>query len=302
MFTAKEGRGQAWPRIINVVFAEKRRIGPRAMVNGRLMTGGAMGGIGSALDAGTITLRRTGKGPPVVLLHCLGVDHRLWRIALPDWDHDYTLLAYDFPGHGESPVPSGPYCIADLASQLAAMLGGAGVARATIAGISLCGLVAQHCAAGFPARVDRLVLIDTTPRYTDEMRGMWAMRAAQARQDGVKSLIPGLLEIWFPPAFLAQDPPAVQYAHAAFERCSNEGYARACEALAAADLRELAPNITAPTLVVCGEQDIPSFLDAARWLNTTIRGSRLSWLSPARHASILEQPTAFERALRSFLA
>ena len=260
-----------------------------------------MGGIGSALDAGTITLHRTGKGPPVVLLHCLGVDHRLWRIALHDWDRDHTLLAYDFPGHGESPVPSGPYCIADLASQLAAMLDGAGIARATVAGISLGGLVAQHFAAVFPARVDRLVLIDTTPRYTDEMRGMWAVRAAQARKDGVKSLIPGLLDIWFTKEFVTQNPPAVRYVRAAFEHCPNEAYARACEALAAADLRQLTPKITAPTLVVCGEQDIPSFIDAARWLNANIANSHLAWLKPARHASILEQPLAFQRMLREFL-
>jgi 3-oxoadipate enol-lactonase len=272
------------------------------MVKGGLTTEEPMVSADPTLDARAIALHRAGNGPPIVLLHCLGVDHRLWPIAAPNLARDHTLLSYDFPGHGGSPTPARSYGIAELSTQLAAILSNAGVERATVAGISLGGLVAQHFAATFPARVDRLVLIDTTPRYTDEMRGMWAMRAAQARQDGVKSLIPGLLEIWFTPAFLTRDPPAVQYVRAAFEHCSNEGYARACEALAAADLRELAPNIAAPTLVVCGEQDIPSFLDAARWLNTTIRGSRLSWLSPARHASILEQPTAFERALRSFLA
>jgi 3-oxoadipate enol-lactonase len=261
-----------------------------------------MSEIGSAFDAGAITLHRTGKGPVLVLLHCLGVDHRLWRIALPNWERDHMLLAYDFPGHGESPVPSRPYGIADLASQLAATLDSAGVARATIAGISLGGLVAQHFAAIFPARVDRLVLIDTTPRYTDEMRGMWAVRAAQAREGGVKSLIPGLLEIWFTKEFIAQESPAVRYVRAAFERCPNEGYARACEALAAADLRALTPKIAAPTLMVCGEQDIPSFIDAARWLKANIANSHLAWLQRARHASILEQPEQFQSALRRFFA
>lgn len=261
-----------------------------------------MAGANSTLDARAIALHRTGNGPPVVLLHCLGVDHRLWQFAAPDLARDYTLLAYDFPGHGESPVPARPYGIAELSAQLAALLSAAGIQRATMAGISLGGLVAQHFAATFPARVDRLVLIDTTPRYTDEMRSMWAVRAAQARNDGVKSLIPGLLEVWFTKAFVAQDPPAARYVRDAFARCPNEGYARACEALAAADLRAIAPKIAAPTLIVCGEQDIPSFLDAARWLNANLRGSSLAWLAPARHASILEQPTAFQRALRRFLA
>jgi 3-oxoadipate enol-lactonase len=263
---------------------------------------GAMNEIDPALDAQAITMHRMGSGPPLVLLHCLGVDHRLWPLAIRDIARDRTLLAYDFPGHGETPVPARPYVIAELSAQLAAILDRAGIARATFAGISLGGLVAQHFAATCPARVERLVLIDTTPRYTDELRTMWAVRAAQARKSGVTSLIPGLLEIWFTKDFVAQDPPAVRYVRDAFARCPGEGYARACEALAAADLRELTPKITATTLVICGEQDIPSFLDAARWLGTNIRGARVAWLAPARHASILEQPAQFERALDAFLA
>lgn len=261
-----------------------------------------MGANATTLDARGVTLHRTGNGPPLVLLHCLGVDHRLWPIAVGGMERERTLLAYDFPGHGTSTLPATSYGIADLSAQLATVLDRAGIARAAVAGISLGGLVAQHFAANFPARVNRLVLIDTTPRYTDELRKMWAVRAAQARQDGVKSLIPGLLEIWFTPAFVAQNPPAVRYVRDTLEKCSGEGYARACEALAAADLLPLAAKIAAPTLVVCGEQDIPSFLDAARWLNANIAGSKLAWLTPARHASILEQPDSFRRTLRDFLA
>lgn len=261
-----------------------------------------MGENAATFDARSVTLHRTGDGPPLVLLHCLGVDHGLWRIALAGMERDRSLLAYDFPGHGASALPAAPYGIADLSAQLAAILDRAGIARAAVVGISLGGLVAQHFAARFSARVDRLVLIDTTPRYTDELRKMWAVRAAQARQDGVKSLIPGLLEIWFTPAFVARNPPEVRYVRNTLEKCSGEGYARACEALAAADLRALAAMIAAPTLVVCGEQDIPSFLDAAHWLHGNIAGSKLAWLAPARHASILEQPDAFRQTLRDFLA
>jgi 3-oxoadipate enol-lactonase len=257
---------------------------------------------GERMEAGGITVHRRGSGPPLVLLHCLGVDHRLWEIGAAGLDRDAMLLAYDFPGHGETAVPAAPYSIADLSVQLAALLDREGVARADLAGISLGGLVAQHFAATRPERVDRLVLVDTTPRYTEEMRRMWSVRAAQARSDGVASLTPGLLAIWFTDAFVASDPPAVRYVRECFARCSGEGYALACEALAAADLRALVPRIAAPTLVVCGDDDIPSFRDAARWLEGEIKDARLAWLAPARHASVLEQPTAFADAVRSFLA
>ncbi len=253
------------------------------------------------LDANTIRLHRTGSGPALVMLHCLGVDHRLWDIAGAGLEQNYTLLSYDFPGHGDTPLPQRAYGIEHLSLQLGAVLARAGIERAHLAGISLGGLVAQHFAATQPARVDKLVLIDTTPRYTDEMRRMWGERAAAARSSGVASLVDGLLRIWFTDAFVAANPPAVRYVRETLASCSGEGYALACEALAAAELRPLAAAIKAPTLVLCGEQEVPAFLDAARWLAGNIAGARPAWLAPARHCSILEQPDAFRRALRSFL-
>ncbi|HEY4737186.1 MAG TPA: hypothetical protein VIH63_07310, partial [Xanthobacteraceae bacterium] len=141
----------------------------------------------------------------------------------------------------------------------------------------------------------------TTPRYTDELRSMWAVRAKGAREDGVSSLIEGLLPIWFTPEAIVGNVAAVRYVRDTLVRCSGEGYALACEALAAADLRDDAKRIGAPTLVVCGEEDIPSFLDAARWLAANIPDAKSAWLARARHASVLERPQKALTLLRAFL-
>src|SRR5579864_9786088 len=117
----------------------------------------------AGLDPQRILLHRKGSGAALVMLHCLGVDHRLWDIAAAGLATDFTLLSYDFPGHGETPLPEGPYGIEQLSAELGAVLARAGIERAHIAGISLGGLVAQHFAATQPARIDKLVLIDTTP-------------------------------------------------------------------------------------------------------------------------------------------
>jgi 3-oxoadipate enol-lactonase len=236
-----------------------------------------------------------------VLLHCLGVDRHLWDFAEP-LSRKLTLVSYDLPGHGETPVPQGGYSIEDLAAQLTALLVREGITRAHIAGISLGGLIAQAFAATRPEMVDRLVLVDTTARYTDELRAMWAVRAAGARKDGVASLIDGLLKIWFTPESIAEDTTAVRYVRSALQRSPGEGYALACEALAAADLRPLAAKITASTMVICGDDDIPSFLDAARWLTENIRGARLEWIAKAKHASVIERPEQALALLRRFLS
>jgi 3-oxoadipate enol-lactonase len=244
---------------------------------------------------------REGNGEPLMLLHCLGVDHRFWDFARP-LGTDFTLYRYDLPGHGISIVPNAAYTIADLSDQVAAVMEKHGVARASVAGISLGGLIAQHLAASRPERVSRLILIDTTPRYTDEMRAMWAERAAMARSKGVVVVVEALLNIWFSASALANETDGVRYVRAALTRCNGDGYALACEALALADLRGLTPHISAPTLVICGDDDIPSFLDSARWLAGHIPKAELAWIAGARHASVLEKPEEALRLIRAFLA
>ncbi len=256
----------------------------------------------ASLRADAIRAHRSGSGPAAVLLHCLGVDRHLWDFTVARLASRFTLLTYDFPGHGEAAIPTGPYRIEDLSAQLETLLARESIERAHVIGISLGGLVAQHFAATAPRCVERLVLVDTTPSYTDEMRRLWAQRAAAARANGTAALLEDILKIWFTDEFVAEDPPAVRYVRAAFARTSGEGYARACEALAAADLRPLAPRIAATTLVLCGDRDIPSFIDAAQWLATNIRTARLDWLAPARHASVLERPDAFVHLVAGFLA
>jgi 3-oxoadipate enol-lactonase len=254
----------------------------------------------TALNEMDIELHAMGSGPPLVLLHCLGVDHRFWDFTAP-LAAKFTLLRYDLPGHGETPLPREPYQISDLSAQLAALLQAKGIYRASVAGISLGGLIAQHFAANHPRNVEKLVLIDTTPRYTNELRAMWVERAATARTAGVAGMVSGLLKIWFSDACLVRDPPGVYYVRETLQKTSGEGYALACEALGTADLRDDAARITAPTLVICGENDIPSFLDSARWLAGTIKGAKLAWLPQARHASVIECPNLAVKLLDDFL-
>jgi 3-oxoadipate enol-lactonase len=254
----------------------------------------------SRLSGADLRIHREGSGRPVVLLHCLGVDHRFWDYAgIPDGR--YSVLRYDLPGHGETPVPDTLFDIEDLAEQLADVLAEERIAKAHVVGISLGGLIAQRFAAAYPERIDRLVLVDTTPCYTDEMRGMWSERAATARTAGVEKLVDGLLAIWFTADALADNGPGVRYVRDALLRASGEGYALACEALARADLRPLLATIRAPTLVVCGDADIPSFIDAAKELQREIRGAQLEWLPKARHAAPIERPEAFGAMLAKFL-
>jgi 3-oxoadipate enol-lactonase len=236
----------------------------------------------------------------LVLLHPLGVDHHFWDFASV-FEDEFTLCLYDLPGHGATIAPREPYSIADLSTHLADVLEENRITQAHIAGISLGGLIALDFAANFPQQVAKLILIATTARQTDEMRAIWIDQSATAYSAGVKVLVPDLLKMWFSAPFLDRNSPAVEYIRAALSHCSGKGYALACDALAKAELRQDVDRIEAPTLVMCGKDDLPCFLDGAQWLADHISNAKLAWVADARHAAVLEQPGVALALMRDFL-
>ncbi|HEX3992355.1 MAG TPA: alpha/beta hydrolase [Acetobacteraceae bacterium] len=252
------------------------------------------------LDPGQITLHRRGTGKPLVLLHCLGQSWRFWGVLDPLKDRN-ELIAYSFPGHQDAPLPGHQYGAPELTEQLRAAALRAGLTKFHLMGISLGGSVAQYFAGTYPDMVDKLVLADCTPRYDDESRANWPVRAAAARADGVPSLIPFLMQVFFTKDSLDQDGPNVRHVRETFESCNGEAYALACETLAMLDAREQTRQITAPTLILYGSNERPSFKDAAQWMHQTIKGSEVLEVPLAGHASVRERPEFVVQQLRAFL-
>jgi 3-oxoadipate enol-lactonase len=252
------------------------------------------------LDPGMIRLHRRGRGEPLVLLHCLGMSWRFWDVLEPLTDR-FELIAYSFPGHHDTPLPGHQYGVPELSRQLREVLLREGLPPVHLMGISLGGSVAMHFAGTHPGMVEKLVLADCTPRYDDESRANWPKRAEAARRNGVASLVPMLLQIWFSPRSLADDGPDVRFVRETLAACSGEGYALACEALATVDAREEAKRIGAPTLILYGSEERQSFKDAAAWMHESIRGSRVEVVPMAGHASVRERPEHVVGLLRDFL-
>lgn len=252
------------------------------------------------LDPGMIHLHRRGKGTPLVLIHCLGQSWRFWDVLEPLTDR-YELIAYSLPGHHDTPLPGHQYGVPELTEQLHAVALREGLAKFHLMGISLGGSIAQHFAGTYPDMIDKLVLADCTPRYTDEARANWPVRAKAARDNGVASLIPMLMKVFFTQDSLDADTADVQFVRRTFEACSGEGYGLACEALATVDAREQTQRIAAPTLILCGSNEGQAFKDAARWMNETIPGSKSIEVPAAGHASVRERPAFVIEQLRAFL-
>lgn len=106
---------------------------------------------------------------------------------------------------------------------------------------------------------------------------------------------------WFSPSFLEQDPAEVERVSRIFTGTDSQAHAAACRALGAYDDSARLGEITAPTLVLVGEDDYATPPAMAEALHVGISGSRFHVLSEVRHLSLVENPhaRALARAPRS---
>jgi 3-oxoadipate enol-lactonase len=241
----------------------------------------------SAVDVAAIATGRD-NGPVVVLSNSLGSTHQMWDAQLADLEQRFRVVRYDTRGHGDSPVPLGPYLIDDLADDLIALLDRLEVEQAHIVGLSLGGMTAMKVAARNPERVDRLVVMCTGAQLPPASN--WTDRAATVRARGSIAVAAAVVERWFTPEFLAANPDLRATHEAMVARTPAEGYAGCCEAIAALDLRDDLSSIVAPTLAIAGADDPATPPANLEEIATGVKNGRLLVVSHAAHLANAEQP------------
>jgi len=242
-----------------------------------------------------------GKGRPLILIHPLGLDHRLWDYCVGDLAEHRTLITFDLPGHGLSPVPDNNYSIEDISKNLLESLRLADIDKADFLGLSIGGMILQHFASVNASMVEKLILVDTTFKYSKDWQLNWTERARISREEGLENMLEKLLEAFFTEDYLRKGSEDIDYCRDVISKMSGEGYALACEALSRCNLEKSASAITSQTLILCGDQDNDLFKDATLWLSQNIPHSQYEWLAPAQHLSPLERRVDFLKIVRKFL-
>jgi pimeloyl-ACP methyl ester carboxylesterase len=106
-----------------------------------------------------LSYRCGGSGPLLILIHGITNSSASWEPVLALLERDFTVIAPDLLGHGDSAKPRGDYSLGSFASLLRDFMLALGHERATVAGHSLGGGIAMQMAYQFPERVERLVLV-----------------------------------------------------------------------------------------------------------------------------------------------
>jgi 3-oxoadipate enol-lactonase len=239
--------------------------------------------------------------PVVVLASSLGTTRAMWEPQRRLLAADHRVVSFDHRGHGDSPVPSGPYSIEDLGGDALALLDALELASVSWCGISLGGMVGLWLAANAPERIERLIAICTSA-HPSPSQG-WAVRAATVlAAGGTQTIADAVVGRWFTPEFAAHSPGRVAAARAMLLSTPAEGYAGCCRALERLDLRADLPRITAATLVISAAGDLALPPEHGQAIAAVVPDSRFVLLPHGAHIATIEEETAVNPLIREHLA
>jgi pimeloyl-ACP methyl ester carboxylesterase len=246
-----------------------------------------------------------GTGEPLVLIHGLSLDSSVWVNQVSVFSQKYQVIILDNRGVGQADDPPGDYSVEMMAADTAGLLKFLNITEAHILGFSLGGMIAQTMALTYPGLVKSLLLAATAARLPARARHLmqvWLRMLAEK--------VPP--DLWFQDIFpwvytdeffenddnvqamlnLALNHPYPQSAH---------GFAGQVAALTGHDTRAQIQQISVPTLVLVGRDDILSPVKYSEEIAAKIPRAQLTILEPGGHNCWLEFSDLFNQAVLQFL-
>jgi pimeloyl-ACP methyl ester carboxylesterase len=263
-----------------------------------------------------VIYRVAGSGPPIVLIHGMLNSSSHWRSVALNLAKDFTVIAPDLIGHGDSAAPRGDYSLGAHAASIRDLLAATGIERATIVGHSLGGGVAMQFFYQFPQRVERLVLIssgglghEVSPLLRSAtLPGMNALLSMTIHPRLIEALWQGggrlrrrnaRLGVYLQAFARALRPLQSAGAREAFLQTLRAVIDTHGQRVSATDRLYLLESL--PTMIVWGERDHTIPLGHGRAAHAAIPHSRLRTLQGAAHFPHLEDPDGLSELLREFV-
>jgi len=239
------------------------------------------------------------EAPPIIFCHPLGGTFSVWRELVGVLSERFRCIAFDASGHGKTKPRNLPPQIGAMAADIDALMDRIGITQAHIVGASIGGMSAQAFASAHPHRVDRLILMATTPKMPEPR--MWEDRAAEVRIVGLSSVCDAAMKRWFTPAFSESNPSRVEETRQSFLATDVESYAIACEAIANMDLTGAIADIFSPTLVMAAADDASTPPETAEMLRRSVPGATSIIVPDAAHLMMVERPRQVANWITTFL-
>ena len=258
-----------------------------------------------ATDGTRIHYEVTGKSgaTPVLMIQGLGASKNAWNLQRIAMATRFRIISFDNRGAGRSDKPTEPFTLEQMADDALAVLDAAGIETAHVVGASMGGVISQIVAVKYPHRVRSLTLVCTACRnhpWRQELLQSWAKTAEEK----------GMIEVGKEAAQWVMSPRSFRRLVPAFTWMGplaalrpRHSFVSQIDAIlnTREDLVDQLSTITAPTMVIVGNQDILTPRGDSEEIAERIPNAELVVISGAAHGLIMEHSYTFNKILIEFL-
>ncbi len=253
------------------------------------------------ITGGELAVQRLGSGAPLVLIHGMATDQRLWAPQVATLKQRYQLISYDMRGFGASTKPDTPYRAED---DLAELLTTLDLDSAHILGLSLGSAVATRFALAYPTMTRSLIIagpvlqgFDDADDFKQALKTVWAI----ARDQGVEAAKAAWLKLPLFTTLLESAEWSDLFRTMVNDYDGWHWLHRDPEIWPEIQPAQRLAQITAPTLIIAGDQEMAGLQGAGNFMQQQIPGASQVTLKAAGHVVNLEQPQLFNQAVDNFL-
>lgn len=253
-------------------------------------------------SAGT-AWQEKGDGPPVILIHGVGLNGDVWARQIEALAPSHRVIAYDTLGHGRSALPPEDAGLGDYVGQLFLLMDGLKLSRASLVGHSMGAMIAIAAALTEPARIDKLVALNSVHDRSAAQRATALERADLLDRDGAAATSETALERWFGPAADGAFAHERAQIRTWLSSVDPTGYARAYRVFATSDAAYAArlSKLACPALFMTGECDPNSTPAMSRAMAAAASFGHAFVLPGQRHMAAFTAPVLCNHIILDFL-
>ena len=246
-------------------------------------------------------ISKVGSGPPIILVHGVGLDQYMWDPLLEELKKDFTCITYELCGHGRATQIKGNVTLREFGKGLIELIESVKPLRPILLGFSLGAMVVKRFVVDYPNVVDGLIIAHSVFDRDPTQRKAILKRLETVRKLGLAAIVEPAIERWFTELFKQNNPQILEQVRHTLMGNDLDSYLKSYEVFAQGDL-ELLPmvnKIECSATIITGEYDINSTPFMAYSLARKIEGSTVIILKGLAHGAPIEAPKRFADAIKN---
>jgi len=241
--------------------------------------------------------------PVIIFVHGFPLNKSMWDAQVEALKENYRVIAYDIRGHGNSDPGIDEFFIELFVLDLLRLMEKLKIEKSMLCGLSLGGYIALNAVLKYPDRFDGLILNDTQCiADTPEIKENRCIAIINIKEKGVEQYADESIKKLFASESFTKKKNVITAVKDMIISTTKQSLCNTLHALAERkETCDQLSEINIPVLIMVGQEDKITPIDAARLIHEKILNSKMEIIQHAGHLSNLENPAAFNTHLVKFL-